>query len=347
MGVKKLDLFGHCANLSKGGKIHLKFINILLASMILVSCSTKTMPAAKTPTQPTPGITVQPTRTTTATSTATFTRTPSPTPTLTPTITPTIVPVSAGTVLPPVSTPIIELSLNQMRLLAEWGRGRVDGLAWSPTGGLIAVSTPLGVYLYSPADLNTPLIIHTQAAASRLGFSADGRYLAVDTSPGGNGVDLAVPLHSIQVWDIGSAEPEKVSTFEIGGRALALAFHENDLFVLSRSENGSQFQRWDFSGAVRQLSINLLGGETAVEAAFSGDLKLAATRGNTGPVRIWRIADGINLATTRETISKAGPLAFSPDSRFLAVGYPDNVKDFYNSNLIKVWRVPDSSGPLS
>ena len=57
-------------------------------------------------------------------------------------------------------------------------------------------------------------------------------------------------------------------------------------------------------------------------------------------MRIWRLADGVNLATTQETGESAGPLVFSPDSLLLAVGYPDQKADFLNTNQVRVWRVP-------
>jgi WD40 repeat protein len=64
-------------------------------------------------------------------------------------------------------------------------------------------------------------------------------------------------------------------------------------------------------------------------------------------VRIWRLSDGINLATTKESGERAGPMAFSPDGALLAVGYPDSERDFRNTNLVRTWRVPQQGGQLS
>ncbi len=237
--------------------------------------------------------------------------------------------------------------MRDVRLLAQWGRGKVDGLAWSPAGGWIAVTTPLGIYLYNTATFDMPVYLPTGGAASRPVFSADGRYLAVNVFPPGIGDDMAVPKHEVEIWNVGIVEPARLGRLETGGQALAMAFREGELIALVRLDGGAQFQRWALAGGQREQAINLIGGESAVEAALSDDLTLAATRGVSGPVRIWRLADAINLATTNEPGEQAGPLAFSPDGSFLAVGYPDNKRDFYNANLIKVWRVPNGTGPLA
>jgi WD40 repeat protein len=161
------------------------------------------------------------------------------------------------------------------------------------------------------------------------------------------GYDLAVPEHVVEVWDVTAATPALVSRLATGGQALAMAFQENGLLVLARVEGGAQAQRWDLATGQREQAADLIGGESAVEAALSRDLALAALHGDSGPVRIWRLADALNLATTNEPGEQAGPLAFSPDGELLAVGYPDNTRDFYNTNLVKVWQVPDGAGPLS
>jgi WD40 repeat protein len=151
----------------------------------------------------------------------------------------------------------------------------------------------------------------------------------------------------VQVWDLGSGSPVRAAVLETGGQARALAFQAGDLLVLARRDAGAQFQRWDLALGVRTKMAVLNSGETAVEAAFSADLLLAATRGATGPVRIWRLSDGLNLATTREGLTEAGPLAFSPDGRLLAVGYPDKKKDYLNTNRVRIWRVPAAPGVIS
>jgi len=320
----------------------------LMLILLLAACTT-------TPTTtPTSGLpTLPPTWTPTPSPSATPTRTITPTPTITPTMTATPTPTATleparpGTALPPVTSPIIELTMGDVRLLAEWGRGRVDGLAWSADDCWIAVTTPLGIYLYDATAPGAPQVLTTGGAASRPVFSGDGRYLAVNIFPTGTGYDMAIPAHYVEVWDVGLDAPARLTQLETRGQALALAFDGGELLALVRMDGGAQLQRWDIASGQRGQALNLTGGESAVEAALSSDLSLAATRGSGGPVRIWRLADGINLATTNEPGETAGRLAFSPDGRWLAVTYPDQKKDFFNTNLVKVWQVPDGAGPLS
>jgi WD40 repeat protein len=132
-----------------------------------------------------------------------------------------------------------------------------------------------------------------------------------------------------------------------GGEAQALAFQDGEVLALIQTEHGAQLQRWEITGSKRTQVINLEGGEAVIQAVFSADLRMAAVHGALGPVRIWRLADGINVATTHENVTRAGPLAFSPDGKLLAVGYPDITRDFVNTNRVRVWRIPEASGDLS
>ena len=134
-----------------------------------------------------------------------------------------------------------------MRLLGEWGRGRVDGLAWSPVGSLMAVTTPLGAFLYNPSRLAAPLQLQTGAAASRPVFSPDGRYLALDVALPWVGTGAPAPQHAVQVWDLGSGDPLLLPALETGGQALALAYQETTLLALVRDDAGAQIQRWEFA----------------------------------------------------------------------------------------------------
>lgn len=326
---------------------HVNLILIFLLAVLLAGCA-EGAPAGTPTVLPTiiPTETRQPTRTATLTVTPAPTWTPSPSPTLTPTITPTLAPAAAGTALPTVSAPILQVNLMQVRLLAEWGRGRVDGLAWSPTGGLIAVSTPLGIYLYNPADLDAPLRLDTGGAAAAPLFSPEGRYLAADVFPAAAGGGPDAPEHRVQVWNLAAPDLPRIAELETGGQTLAMAFAGEELRLLVRTGQGAQYQRWRYQEAARIQTINLSGGEAAVWAAISPAQELAAVRGDSGPVRLWRLSDGLNLATTNEPVSRGGPLAFSADGGFLAAGYSAAARGAVNGNRVRVWRVPAQAGAL-
>lgn len=292
-----------------------------------------------------------PTETALPTSTVTPTRTPTATITPTPTITPTIAPALAGTPITLGSEPIMETNLQQVRLLAQWGRGRVQGLAWSPDGSTIAVSTPLGIYLYRGVPQTgtfsaaAPDTLEPGGTPGKLAFSPDGRFLAADMTAYGTGADMALPPHFVRVWDLTAELPRHAYDLRTGALAAAMAFSTpSELVLLGRVNEGAQLQTWPLDPSTTTITYaeparraDLIGGETSVEGAFSSDFSMAATRGESGPVRVWRLSDGVNLATTPESGESAGPLAFSPDGLRLAVGYPDQRADFMNTNVVRIW----------
>ena len=322
---------------------------LLLALLfLLAACGSST---ASPTIDVTAAVTHAPTETALPTSTVTPSRTPTATITPTPTITPTLAPALAGTPITLGSEPIMETNLQQVRLLAQWGRGRVQGLAWSPDGATIAVSTPLGIYLYRGVPQTgtfsaaSPYMLEPGGTPGKLAFSPDGRFLAADMTAYGTGADMALPAHFVRVWDITTEPLRHAFDLRTGALAAAMAFSApNELLLLGRINGGAQLQTWPLDAASTTITYaeparraDLIGGETSVEGAFSNDFSMAATRGESGPVRVWRLADGINLATTPESGESAGPLAFSPDGLRLAVGYPDQRADFMNTNVVRVW----------
>lgn len=326
-----------------------KFL-LLALLFLLAGCSALTPSPTGTATA---AITIVPTETPVPTSTVTPTRTPTATVTPTPTITPTLAPALAGTPISLGSEPIIETNLQQVRLLAQWGRGRVQGLAWSPDGSTIAVSTPLGIYLYrgipqtGTFSAAAPFALEPGGTPSKLAFSPDGRFLAADMTAYGTGADMALPAHFVRVWDLTADPPRHAYDLRTGALAAAIAFSTpTELVLLGRINEGAQFQTWPLDNAPAVITYaeparraDLIGGETTVEGAFSSDFSMAATRGESGPVRVWRLSDGANLATTPESGESAGPLAFSPDGLRLAVGYPDQRPDFMNTNVVRLWTL--------
>jgi WD40 repeat protein len=390
MGMRRLHVFAilqrfsapnargsgfDCLNQRPSKKLLLAF---LLLTLLLSACSTPTSPPMYTPRPSgtptdTPAPTATATATITLTPTITPTRTATPTITPTPTPTPTLIPAGIGTPLPLGNDQIIETTLSRMRVLSQWGRGRVEGLAWSPDAQRVAVATPLGVYLYNILDLSTPLWLDTHAPAYRLAWAPDGLTLAVDTASPGSGADTLIPLHQVQIWSTASAGDTPLAKFDTGAQALAIAYRsDTELGLLLRTAKGAAFQRWDVPNRTRLETINLnadsapnggtaapdgsgtatpgsatVGNGSASEGALSPDFSHAATHGQAGTIRIWRLSDGKNLASTPASDAPAGALAFSPDGKSLGAAYPDQTRDLQNSNLVRVWRVPDQPGELT
>lgn len=234
--------------------------------------------------------------------------------------------------------------------MAEWGRGSVQGMVWSPDGKRLAVSTPFGVYLYPADTLASPILIRSSASAYHLAWSQDGARLAVDTGDAGGDAQLSAPVHRIQIWDVSTAEPAPVALFDVGGMVLDFAFSSSngagELVVLSRVADGALFQRWDIQGLKVTQSVPFRDTGMVEDGTLAPDFATAATHTKAGVVRIWRTRDGAQLSTTPALDSNPGVLAFSPDGSLLAVGYPDETQDYLNVNRVRIWQIPADGGDL-
>ncbi|MCB8960081.1 MAG: WD40 repeat domain-containing protein [Ardenticatenales bacterium] len=148
-----------------------------------------------------------------------------PTPTVLPRITPsptTQPPLSwtlQGEMLPPAGAPITPANLAGLTLLARWGRGVINDVAYSPDGSLLAVATTSGIYLHDAHDLAAPpRWLRTGLAVDQVVFSPDG-------------TELATILHrdSIQIWSLAEA---KVTT-TLPGQTKAIEFSADGQFLFS------------------------------------------------------------------------------------------------------------------
>ena len=328
--------------------VEVVFALSLILSLGLAGCGTGPTPSRTPFLSPTPTITGTPT----PAPTGTPTRTPTASPTATFTPSPTLPPVTVGTPLPGTREPIIEVNLPQVSELGRWGRGRVNGLAWSPDGAQIAVASSLGVFLYDAEtltlqrflDLGSGLqdgqINPPATAAMQLLYSPDGSTLAVAAAA--VYAEGKVVASGVQLWD--PASGQRLRVLDTPALVLTMTFSGDTLGILTRLERGQQQGArvgfWDYQTGAERSAVELIGGELAVAAALSPDLNTAATHGQDGPVRIWSLPNGAALATTQEVGDRAGPMAFSPDGVRLAVAYPDTTFDFINENVVRLWQVP-------
>jgi WD40 repeat protein len=90
--------------------------------------------------------------------------------------------------------PITPDNVDQIRELAMWGKGRIEQLAYSPDGKILAVGTTAGVWLYDADTLAELRFINTGNFVSSLTFSEDGTKLFVDSG-----------ASTVSVWDVATA----------------------------------------------------------------------------------------------------------------------------------------------
>lgn len=123
------------------------------------------------------------------------------------------VPVSTATEevmdIHPELEAITPYNVGRLRQIDQWGKGVVNGIALSPDGGLIAVSTSTGIYLYdrktvkqiSYIDIrigsNNNVEIQGCPTSGNLAFSPDGSILAIANT-------------DIALWDLKTNTPRAV-----------------------------------------------------------------------------------------------------------------------------------------
>ena len=245
------------------------------------------------------------------------------------------------------------------------GKGRVTDIAYSPDSTLLAVATPIGIWLYdaSTAEARTVLTADTYGISS-ISFSPDGKTLAgggpaeiiylwdVDTGEchhsfvGHNGEIFkvlfsadgntlaAVSIHDISLWDVTTGTHEaKLPGFSNRGRSLWL--------------NGDQVAfalPWDKD---IRLSDKMLEGHTrSVESVlFSPDGQTLASGSHDRTLRLWDVATGTEKKTLKGHKKSINSMVFSRDGRMLVSTSDNTVRlwDVDRGTLKKTFREPNVS----
>jgi len=117
------------------------------------------------------------------------------TPTLQPTATPAptlALSIPSAPAMPPASSQAEHVA--QMQKLGELGMGRVNTMAWSPDGKLVAVGGQ-GVYIFESGKIQPAQFLPARGDLVMLQFSPDGQYLAGQISN-----------EAIQLWNVQSGK---------------------------------------------------------------------------------------------------------------------------------------------
>ena len=80
--------------------------------------------------------------------------------------------------LPPLHTVISAGTATQVSLLAEWGKGPIQGMRYSPDGTTIAVDSSIGLYLYDAQSLGQKSFIRLNPPSAIVALSPDLSTLA-------------------------------------------------------------------------------------------------------------------------------------------------------------------------
>lgn len=267
---------------------------VILASLALASCSNASAPSPST----LPNASPIPTE---VAASPAPTQLPTPLP-LTPTLS---LPVLGGTPVPLPQEPITPDNVDQIRELAIWGKGRIQQLAYSPDGKVLAVGTWAGVWLYDADTLEELHFLNVGNVLDGLAFTEDGTKLIVDSG-----------ASTVSVWDVATASRLSSQRIRDGfqGRLVYspghMAFSSGGELLAATLDN-EKIGLWADQGETYLSTLTQENGGHMSHLVFSFDHKLLALRGEDNLVQLWDVTTE-TLLHSWEDNRYVTALAFSP-----------------------------------
>jgi len=211
---------------------------------------------------------------------------------------------------------------------------RFDEVAFSPDGKTLAAASERDVGLWDPATGKKFGELTGQKHIASVVFSPDGKMLATGS-----------PHGTIFLWDVATAKQVRRLDGAEGWTG-SVAFSP-DGKVLAAGHKAIQF--WDVAtGKEIRQDDGPVGG---FAMTFAPDGKtLVTAEGRADPIQLWSTATGKVVRRFGGDASVNGPLAISPDGKWLASGSGDASRLIYLWDMAagkEVWRLqPSLKGPL-
>jgi WD40 repeat protein/serine/threonine protein kinase len=234
----------------------------------------------------------------------------------------TTAPLEPGVqIAPPVprsEVGITRENVLQLTSLAAWGKGDIRSVAYSPDGKVLAVASPMGVYLYDRETMLELRLLETSLSPAEVVFTPDSTLLAAFS---GDGI--------IKLWQV--ADGSLMRTMRgnrIGKNCLAIS-PDGQWLAAGGEEQGINI--WKISNG--KLTDRLEGyGAVVNSLAFSPDGQLLASGASDTTIRLWDMNEGETVLILSDHAKAVNSVAFSADGRLLASGSDDQT--------IKLWKIP-------
>lgn len=172
-----------------------------------------------------------------------------------------------------------------------------------------------GLDVCSPVSTEGGLLLG-KGIANDLSYSPDGEWLAVAST---TGVHIYKSQEVNESRLLAEGRPVSRISFSSDGALIAAGLSSGEICVW-RVSDGQPVTALPGRSEIRNLAFSSI---DSILFSWSGD----------GEVRGWRIPEGIPIETV-ENIGTTGPVAFSPDGSWVAVGWGDSVR---------LWRVSDGT----
>jgi WD40 repeat protein len=251
--------------------------------------------------------------------------TPLPSLTITPAFTPSINPTATSistprptSLIPSTQGIITHDNVNQIKLLATWGKGSIQSTEWLASGSLLVVQTVNGVYVHNSEDWSQT---NGWPGGKALAISNDGSTIAIGF---GEGRVIIWKVGTTKQIEINQGDDNEVNNVRNLPDAIALS---NDGMILAVADQESSIQLWN---TVTESSLSsyepnsFLNGNIPpriLEMCFSPDGALLAIVDEHRNITIFNVERGKNPSqiyiTGSVKLNKSGYFSnkpFSPDS---------------------------------
>ncbi len=225
----------------------------------------------------------------------------------------------------------------------------VAGIAFRPDGNVIADGENtddgqgLVLRLRDTTKPGAPMLatmaLQLQNGVQSLAFSPDGHTLAM-----ADGADEP----SVKLFDVTDpSRPRLIATRPAD--ALHVGFSPDGHLLVANTPDA--LLSWNVSNPrhpvalpTEQLDISA----NVSASAFSPDGQILAAGSDSGRVRLWRVNGDrlIGSPTTFEAPGFAGGIAFSPDSRTVALADNGNIPGSTGAKYVQFWDVANPTGPI-